>query len=273
MSTINTIKRYIVRTPFAETIKNIQARIIYSSIPNSNLEVTRNTVYCISPYKTGTTYLASCFRPEISQHEPFHHASLKYLDKNFDRFFTNRMNRLNLKLECSGFWSAYIDELYENEIARDLKYLWILRPPSSWVTSLINYYHRRDSLLYFKFDFVVDLFWKRKIGIDLREFTIGANTKKNQELINNLIQVYLDWTRKTTLLKNVIYIKIKEIDKYLSLVESLIDETSTSKNRVKNQATIKVFTYKNESLDAEYELLTARLIRERNVPFRMKAVC
>lgn len=264
MSITNSIKRYIVRTPFAENVKNIQARILYAGIPPLKSEVKRKTVYCISPYKTGTTYLASCFSPEISQHEPLHHVTLKYLDKNFDDFFAKRMNYLNLKLECSGFLSAYISELSENEIAKDLEYIWTLRPPSSWVTSLINYYYRSDSLLHFQFDFVVDLFWKRKVGIDLREFQIGVETKKNQEIIDKLIQYYFDWTKKTSLLKNVTYIKIKEIDNNLPLVETLIDETSTIKDRSKNAATNRAFSYKNESIDAEYELLTANLIKERN---------
>ncbi len=264
MSITNSIKRFIVRTPFAEIVKNIQAGILYAQIPPLKSKIERKTVYCISPYKTGTTYLASCFGPEISQHEPLHHVTLKYLDKNFDGFFAKRMNHLNLKLECSGFLSAYVTELSQNEVARDLEYIWTLRPPSAWITSLVNYYYRTDSLLHFQFDFVVDLFWKRKVGIDLREFQIGAETKKNQEIIDKLIQVYFEWTKKSSLLKNVTYIEIKEIDNNLPMVESMIGATSTIKNRSRNKATNKAFSYKNESIDAEYELLTAKLIKERN---------
>jgi len=69
------------------------------------------------------TYLASCFIPEISQHETLHHVTLKYQDKIFDGFFAKRMNHLNLKLECSGFLNAYVQELSENAIAKDLEYI------------------------------------------------------------------------------------------------------------------------------------------------------
>ena len=104
---------------------------------------------------------------------------------------------------------------------------------------------------------------EKKVGVDLHEFRIGTNTKKNQEIIDKLILFYIDFTKNTSLLKNITYIKLKEIDKYLPYVESLIHETSTIKNRWQREGKHKPFVYKNQSIDAEYELLTAKLIKER----------
>jgi hypothetical protein len=264
MSITNTIKRYLLRTSFAKILKNIQVRISYTRIPPLKSEIERKTVYCISPYKTGTTYLASCFSPEISHHEPLHHLTLKSLDKNFDSFFARRMKHLNLKLECSGFLSAYINELVENEIAKDLEYICILRSPSSWVTSVINYYYTRQIRLKLRFDYVNELFWKKKVGVDIVEFQIGVDTKKNQEIIDKILRFYIDFTNNTSLLKNVTYIKLKEMDNNLPYVESLIHETSTIKSRRKREGKHKPFVYKNKSIDLEYERLTAKLIKERN---------
>lgn len=271
MGISKTIKQYLLKSYFAKGIKDIQARILYVQIPRLKSKIGRKTVYCISPYKTGTTYLASCFNSELSTHEPLHHLSLKFLDKNFDSFFARRMKHLNLKLECSGFWSAYINELSENTIAKDLEYICILRPPSSWVTSVINHWHRPQKFE-FKFEYSIELFWKRKVGVDLHAFQMGSNTKKNNEIIDKLIRFYIDFTKKTSLLKNVTYIKLKEIDKNLSDVESLIHETSTNRNRRKREAKHKPFAYKNESIDAEYEFLTAKLIDESNLLSSMHSI-
>ena len=119
MSIIHTIKYHLLRTPIAKSLKNIQARLLYARLPPLKSKIERKTVYSISPYKTGTTYLASCFSEEVVKHEPLHHLSLKMLDENFDSFFVRRMKHLNLKLECSGFMSAYLNKLVKNEIAKD----------------------------------------------------------------------------------------------------------------------------------------------------------
>lgn len=176
------IKRYILKTPFGKFAKNIEARILYAKmvfVKDSEI-INHKTVYCISPYKTGTTYLASCFNLDMSKHEPIKHMSLKNLEKDFDSFFIKRLNHLNLKLECSGFWSAYINELAHNKIAKDLDYICILRAPSSWVASVINYWHDPERLK-LRFQFGNELFWKKKVGVDLLEFQIGINTKKTKK--------------------------------------------------------------------------------------------
>lgn len=262
MNLTKKIKKEILRTPFAKFAKNIQARLLVAQMPPLQSKVKRKTVYCISPYKTGTTYLASCFSPEIAKHEPLHHLSLKKLDENFDSFFVRRMNHLDLKLECSGFLSAYITELSENTIAKDLEYICILRPPSAWVTSAINHWNQPKSNQ-FKFEYTLELFWKNKVGVNLHEFQIGRDTAKNREIINTLVNFYFDFTKNTRYLKNLKYIWLNEIDDELPLVESLIDETTRVENRRKRKSKYKPFTFKNSLIDAEYRLLTEELISGR----------
>jgi hypothetical protein len=265
MGIINTGKDYLLRTPFAKSLKNIQAKLTLLRMAPLKSDIELKTVYCISPYKTGTTYLASCFSPEISQHEALLHFSLKYLDRDFDSIFIKRMNYLNLKLECSGFFSAYVNELAKNEIAKNLKYICILRPPSSWVTSVINHWHRPEALASV-FEYSNELFWVKRVGVNLHDFQIGVDTKKNQEIVDKLIQFYFDFTKKTRLLNNVTYIELKELDEKLSYVESIIGEPPTiAKKRRKRKAPSKPFIYKNESIDKEYEFLTKKLIEERHL--------
>ncbi|WP_178988456.1 hypothetical protein [Winogradskyella schleiferi] len=259
MRQIDRIKNYLLGTPLAVLLREIQATVVKYKIINSDKELkNNNTVYCISPYKTGTTYLASCFNSTISQHEPIHYFSLKHLDQDFDSLFGKRLNYLNLKLECSGFWSVYLDELANHEIAKDLQYICVLRLPSKWINSVINYWY--DPELEFSFDMVNELFWKPKVGVDLRSFDFGIETEHNEQIIERLIEYYFDFTRKTALLKNIKYIRLKHLDQNLSSVGSLIKESYNKNNSWQRKAKRKIFVYNNDLIDKEYNALVSKLI-------------
>lgn len=255
---------YLIKSALGRFIRDVEGRLILHKInAQSHQKIKQNTVYCISPYKTGTTYLASCFEANISQHEPIHYASYKGLDKQFNNHFVKRANYLNLKLECSGSWSAYVEELVNHKIAKDLEYICVLRSPSSWVTSVINYWNK-PSMLKFHFDIPLEHFWKQKVGVNLRDFEIGTCSKKNQEIIDKLIDYYLDFTDKTAQLKNITYIRLNELKSSLPLVESLIEERAKVENSWQRTNTKKTFVYKNDLLDKQYERFTEDLINKRN---------
>ena len=116
---LNALKRFVGRTPFQKISMDIKANLEISKFSKINDCVIGNsTIYCISPYKTATKYLNSCYDSDVSSHEALHYLSLKQLEKNFNNFFVRRLNTLNLKLESSGFLSAYIDELAFNPITK-----------------------------------------------------------------------------------------------------------------------------------------------------------
>ena len=260
MPTSDKLKFFLLKTPFAKQIRAIEGQLVLWQMNKQNAEVLkRRTVYCISPYKTGTTFLSSSFNSDISRHEPKHYASYKYLDKDFEKYFVPRLNYLNLKLECSGSWSAYVEELAEHDIAKDLDYICILRSPSSWVTSVINYWNK-PSMLKFYFDIPHEHFWKEKVGVNLREFEFDLESPKNQEMIDKLIAFYFDFTKKTSLLKNITYIRLKDIKNSLPIVEALIDEKATPEDSWKRANNKKQFDYKNEAIDQQYMELTNQLI-------------
>ncbi|WP_299117120.1 hypothetical protein [uncultured Winogradskyella sp.] len=253
----------LLKSRLGRLIRDIEGRLVLLKMrsPNSK-HANRKTVYCISPYKTGTTYLSSSFNPEISQHEPIHYASYKALDKDFDKYFTKRLNYLDLKLECSGSWSAYIDELVNNETAKDLEYICVLRSPSSWITSVINYWNKAN-MLKFHFDIPLEFFWKDKVGVDLRAFDFNVDSEKNKEIIDKLIAFYFEFTEKTKLLKNITYIHLKDICQNMPVVEALIDEKAAIKGSWKRENKKKLFVYKNDAVDEAYNKLTASLIEKK----------
>jgi hypothetical protein len=251
-----TVKQMIYKTPLAKFAKDVEAQIQYLGLGQKSDEIQGNrTVYCISPYKTGTTYLSSSFDPKISQHEPYQYLSLRELDRNFDDFFVRRLNKLNLKLECSGFWSAYVDDLANHPIASELEYLCILRSPSSWVTSVINYWNRAY-IHSMNFEYLNDRFWKPKVGVDIREI-LDEQNEANPEMLDKLIQFYFDFTLKTQKLRNIHYVKLQELKGVVPTVASMIDETPDFSKTYAREAKIKIYRYANEDLDRTYWEMTA----------------
>lgn len=263
MTTSDKIKFYLLKTPFAKSIRAIEGGLIHLKMKlKKSPSISHETVLCISPYKTGTTFLSSSFDPEISQHEPIHYLTYKLLDKDFDKYFKQRYDYLNLKLECSGSWSAYIDELASNKIAKDLQYLCILRSPSSWITSVINYWNKTN-MLKFHFDIPHEYFWQDKVGVNLRDFDFEIDSDTNKQIIEKLITYYFEFTEKTSMLKNITYIHLKDISDSIPFVESLLDEKADVKDSWKRENKKKLFIYKNDDIDKKYEQLTAKLIKSR----------
>ncbi len=263
MTISDKLKFSLLKSRLGRLVRDIESRLIVLKMMFSNSKKANlKTVYCISPYKTGTTYLSSSFKPEISQHEPIHYTSYKVLDRDFDKYFTKRLNYLDLKLECSGSWSAYIEELANNKVAKDLEYICVLRSPSSWITSVINYWNKTN-MLKFHFDIPLEFFWKHKVGVDLRAFDFKEDNKENQEIIDKLIKFYFDFTEKTKLLKNVTYIDLKDIGESIPKVEELIDEKAAVKDSWKRENKKKQFIYKNDSIDEAYNQLTATLVEKK----------
>ncbi len=260
MAAIEKLKFRLVKSPLGRHLRYIQGKLIYLKLSrySSGVNTSKKTVYCISPYKTGTTYLSSVFSSEVAMHEPIHYITYKLLDKDFDKYFVKRMNYLGLKLECSGCWSAYIDQLANHEVAKDLEYICILRPPSSWITSVINYWNK-PTLLEFQFQIAIEFFWKNKVGVDLRSFNFEEDTETNKQIINKLIDFYFKFTNKTRLLNNITYIHLKEINENLPLIESLINEKTITENGWKKINDEKKFIYKNENIDKEYKELIDKL--------------
>jgi len=256
---MNKVKELIGMSPLHKLSIDIKARWDLSKFSDVNDQIMGySTTYCISPYKTGTRYLTGCYRNEVSAHEPMHFLSLRELDKNFDEFFIKRLNTLNLKLECSGFFSAYIDEIAANPLAKDLNYIIILRSPSSWITSAVNYWdYLGKTGLQYRYPNL--LFWMNKVGVNL-ELLLSASEKDKIKGLEKLADFYMNFTQKTQQLNNVHYVKIDEIDSFLPVLDKLIKETShpeESQTHIRR----KTFHYKNEELDGEYNKLVLKLTK------------
>ena len=247
---LDKIKSKLLQTPIAKSLKEIEAKLqrIKVLFSRSNSIKNNRTLYCISPYKTGTTFLAYCYDQKISQHEPMHYYTLKNIDNNFDTFFIKRLNALDLKLECSGFLSVYIDQLSKNKITKDLSYVCILRKPSAWINSVLNYW---PNLEYLKFDYINTYFWENKVGVDLLRFH-DKNQKEKEEIIDKLLDFYFNYLKETKKLKNIDYYDLLDLDKNLPKIDEQINEKSVINKSKTRKNKKKPFNYQNPEVDLKY---------------------
>lgn len=249
------IKQILIQSPFYKTSLKIQAFIISSGWRfHSKNRIEDNTpIYVISSYKTGTSYITSRFRKEISKHEPYQYVSYRKLSANFDKHFVRRLNYLNTKIEASGFLFYQIEKLAENPVAKDLHYICILRKPSAWVTSFINYMlHEIKAEINPNYNWTDELISKKLLGVDLSNF-YNLGEDEQAKIAEKLIESYLENTKKTKLLKNVTYVWINELEEYTNKLGAIIgEEVKPQEKSYQNKGGSKKYIYKNDDLDEEY---------------------
>ncbi|MCL6266221.1 hypothetical protein [Flagellimonas myxillae] len=259
---IRKINKLIVQSPLHKTALKLHANKIYRSWSKENSRILgHKTIYSISPYKTGTTFLASCFDYEISRHEPIHHASVKKIGQDFDGYFVRRLNSLNLKLEASGFWSAYIDQLAAHPIGKELTYICVLRKPCSWATSVVNHWYqvKKYGQHYF---WTNELYWKKIVGVDLANFFEYSEEEK-LEVVSKLIKFYMSFTEKTAKLENVHYVWIKDLQNFVPTLEQLMEEEAKLEKSEKNTGLLRQYTYENNEIDESYMDLVNSLVKNQ----------
>ena len=248
------LKAILISSPLAHWAFEINALALEVKMRFSKkARPLRQTIYIISPYKTGTLYLCKAYNPQIAGHQPLQHLSLKKLHRNFDAFFEQRMNYLDLTLECSGFWAGFMDEICQNEIARNLHYICILRSPSSWISSVISYWLLCD---YLGYDSINEHFWKKRVGVDLRYFSKKSEVEQ-QQIIGRLYEFYIEFTQKTLKLPNVTYLRIEDLENKFSLIDEMVGEEAIIAGSDRNVNKKKDFKYLNEEFDTAYRELVS----------------
>lgn len=259
MSIITKLKIFVTKTPIIKIVHAIQLNKLKKLINKENTSVLRmRPVIGISPYKTGTTYIESCYDDSIASNSAMQHYTLRYGHKDFEAFFVQRFNFLKLKLDCTGFWCSYIKELSEHNVAKDLDYVFVIRKPSDWIKSTINYYSYENKNIYF--NFINEYFWKRRIGVDIINF-YKFDASEKEVLIKKLLTFYFDVTKNSKLLKNVHYVRLTNIDSIFPIIDNLIAEKADLNKAFKRRTPSqhRKFTYKNNDVDTEYEKLLQEL--------------
>lgn len=140
-----------------------------------------NTAYCISPYKTGTTYLYELFKNNCkTAHEPLSYTTLLHIDDTL--FLKKRSIFLNLDLECSGFFARRLGLL--RKFAPDAPVLLLSRSPEAWIGSVINYFAQLGKRI--SYNYVARQIFDPICGERVEDFyTLPAD--KKSRLVSNLL--------------------------------------------------------------------------------------
>lgn len=221
----NSLSKILVHSKLHKPIKLIGAwwnKLIIEK--GSNAEGSVKTIYVISPYKTGTTYIASLWDDKYAKHEPYHMYSLKYLNKgDFTKKFRKRQNKLNIQIECSGFLSAWVEKLPPSN-----QYIFILRPPISWMQSVLNHFFSLKDLGY---NYIDECYWKKELGYSLQDTLVEANQVDLERIVIDLYQLYLKYIHKSLAHPTVRFVEMKDLD---DLARKLGKELNVQPNFIKS---------------------------------------
>jgi hypothetical protein len=115
-----------------------------------------DTIYCVSPYKTGTTFLIGALKRAgiRAAHEPLHLTSLRFAT-DVD-FIQRRQARLKLDIEASGFWSTRIGLLRSAQPKAQM--VFVFRDPVEWIESVVAHFARVKREV--QYDYVEEWFFR-----------------------------------------------------------------------------------------------------------------
>jgi len=163
--------------------------------------------YCISPYKTASTYVAGLYsQTSSSAHEPLQHATLLF--RHNISFFKSRSAYLSLDLECSGFLSNSLGSI--RQISPDAPVLFIFRKFDSWVKSLID--HQTYLSQWQGYPYTSRLLVDRIIGFRTENF-FHQTEAVQIKAINNLFDYWYNTYNSALLDRNSLVVPIEDIDK------------------------------------------------------------
>lgn len=205
---ITKIKHKVVYSPLHKPVLEIIAAVIRYRIERSK-PVLYNTIYIISPYKTGTTYIDSLWNNNISKHEPFHLYSLKYLNQNFNNNFRRRSNKLRLKMECSGFLSMHIEKLPQATVENGISYIYILRPPNKWVLSVLSHFSYIKDIGYNYIDFY---YWTKLLNYSMINVLNSDDKPMLQKLIDDLFIIYFKLLDDAINNQDIYFVELRNIN-------------------------------------------------------------
>ncbi len=178
--------------------------------------------FCISPYKTGTTYVSGLYSGQNNvKHEPMHYTTLKHIES--PEFLKKRSAHLNLDLECSGFFSLYIKEL--RLIFPHSPFLFVARDPASWISSVISYFTKLDGAVYY--NYVLRMFFDPITTYPIEKFD---KLRKDEQsiVIKNLLEFWIHVYSSALNDELSLIVKIENIDSKASEIANFLNLKSTT---------------------------------------------
>lgn len=210
---IKKIKIFIGKTPLFFPLRNLLSFFEYLAVVSSRQNNTRTKCYCISPYKTATTYLNNIFQDEFkTTHEPLQHLTLKKIDDI--KFLEKRSDYLSLDIEFSGFFAGRLSTI--RSFDSDAKVLYVYRPFKPWIKSYLNHHIHLDRVQGYPYTSILHA--EKIIGFKINKFL----TSSREEKINAVQNLYAFWVsvyEESLAFNNTKIIHIQEIDKKMNEIQ------------------------------------------------------
>lgn len=252
-----TLAYTVLHKPLMELRTLVVRRLIYNTGPKLT-----PTVYVISPFKTGTTYLASLWNEKISRHEPFDLYSLKYMPNDFEINFSKRANCLNIKLECSGFLSLYIKKLPLSSGSNGIKYIYVLRKPTDWVKSVMTHF---DGIKKLGYNYIDLFYWQKLLGYSMNEILLKNDKDASTILVNDIYKLYFKFLEEVYARDDVYFVELNQLDE---LAQKLGTDFGIAPNfnrswQRKSESSFRTVETKNPAMDEKYKAFLSAIPSER----------
>jgi len=206
-----TLKRKIARTPFYPWLLDFRAFIESILVNISVFKKRKGTVYCIGPYKSGTTYFSQLFHCK-SLHEPMQYTTIKNI--NNSDFLLKRKNFLDLDLECSGFFADRLALV--KMFAPEAKIIYLSRHPEVWIGSVVNYFHKINDIT--SYNYIARLIFDPICGHPVDNF-YNLSPLEQREVVVALIEYYIKIYSKAQKDENTLVVPLDKIKEQIIEIE------------------------------------------------------
>jgi hypothetical protein len=219
MSLLRKTKSVLVRTPLYNPLLAIQSDWQARQIRRTDIRDVR-TNYCISPHKTGTTFISQIFDQSVTAHEPLRVSTVRNLS-NHD-FLRRRKSYLDLRIEASGFLASIARE-YGELFPKD-NMVFMIRDPSNWIGSVLDYVPVVRARMYTRSDKQYPNLISRHGHSEFFEL----NEKDQHEYISDMLNFWLKVYRAARDLPNGHIIRLNEADDNIELLEHLFEQKAVN---------------------------------------------
>jgi hypothetical protein len=215
-------KKMLVNTPAYRLLLEFKA-VMEKYLINRTNDVGGTKAYCISPYRSATTYISRIFAPKHRVwHEPLHFVTLQHLDNPL--FLARRASFLNLDLESSGFFANRLSVL--RQFAPKNPVLFVSRDPQSWMESLVNFFPLLTRRIHY--NYVARLYFDPICQAPIEKF-YEMKPVVQERMIKNLLEFWLAANEAAMNDANTLVIPIALLDERIDEVESFLGLNASSR--------------------------------------------
>lgn len=221
----NTLLRFVVGSFLYKSLLELRC---LKQLILINFKLKKNPIkaYCISPYKTGTTYIAGLFAEHAQvSHEPLNYLTLKNI--NNIEFLRKRSNYLGLDLECNGAFASRLQSI--RIISPTAPVLYILRDPNDWINSFIAYMTALNNRI--SYNYILRILFDDMTTYPVDEYQHLTNNSK-RVVITALLEYWLQSYEEAALDENCLIVDIAQIDSRIDEIELHLGLKSTNNHNV-----------------------------------------